>query len=518
MGLGAHIGEINGGIGLAKGVLGSWLSFSQQTNTTCVMQRGIEMEAREVFADSTDDGTATPIWLVSEGRGADIVKDIQGELSKAQTHWIAASTFCGKAGSHLIVPAEDGSVACVLLGTGKGAFHEPCGSVELNIGRLPRVLPKGVYRIGSKLRKSELAAVAWGLGAYQFARYKSKSSVRDVKLVVKRKADRAAALNEVASVWMARDLINTPASDLGPDELETAARKLGDAYGAKVTSVCGDELIDQNFPMIHAVGRASSRQPRLIELNWSPGNNDQDLMNVTLVGKGICFDTGGLNLKLGAGMLLMKKDMGGAATVLALGQMIMAAKLKVRLRVLIAAAENSVSGNAFRPSDILMARNGKSVEIGNTDAEGRLVLADALSYADEDSPDLLISMATLTGSARVALGPDLPAFFSNDDAFAERVAKYGGEIGDPIWQMPFWEGYDGKLESNVADMKNVSDGPFAGAITAALFLKRFVAQAKCFAHVDLYGWSSKTRALGPKGGEPMTARAIFRVLQERVSV
>jgi leucyl aminopeptidase len=312
-------------------------------------------------------------------------------------------------------------------------------------------------------------------------------------------------------VWLGRDLINTPASDLGPQQLEETTRLLAKRHGAKVSSIVGDDLRTANFPMIHAVGRASDRPPRLIDLTWGKATSPR----VTLVGKGICFDTGGLDIKPASAMLIMKKDMGGAAAALALAHMIMSSGLDVRLRVLIPAAENSVAGNAFRPGDVLMSRAGKTVEIGNTDAEGRLVLADALALADEEEPDTIVSFATLTGAARVALGPELPPLYTDDDAFAGEIAEAGNRVGDPVWRMPFWTGYESTLDSAVADMNNVSDGPFAGSVTAALFLRRFVKQARRFAHLDIYGWRPAPKALGPKGGEVQSARALFEVLRQR---
>jgi leucyl aminopeptidase len=313
----------------------------------------------------------------------------------------------------------------------------------------------------------------------------------------------------VEAVAMGRDLINTPASDLGPEELEDAARSLATRHEASVTSIVGDDLLARNFPMIHAVGRASQRAPRLIDIAWGR----KQAPRVTLVGKGICFDTGGLDIKPASGMLIMKKDMGGAAAALAIGHMIMAAHLDVRLRILIPAAENSISGNAFRPVDVLKSRAGKPVEIGNTDAEGRLVLADALALADEEKPDTLLSFATLTGAARVALGPDLPPFFTDEDGFADAVLSAGLRVGDPVWRMPFWAGYESNLDSSVADMNNVSDGPFAGAVTAALFLRRFVRQARRYGHFDIYGWRPVQKPLGPRGGEVQAARAVFDMLR-----
>jgi leucyl aminopeptidase len=309
-------------------------------------------------------------------------------------------------------------------------------------------------------------------------------------------------------VFAGRDLINTPASDLGPEEIEAAVRSLAALHGASVSVIAGDDLLAKNFPLIHAVGRASSRAPRLIDMTWGA----EDARKVTLVGKGIVFDTGGLDIKSSSGMLLMKKDMGGSAVSIALAHMIMATKQPVRLRVIIAAAENSISGNAFRPSDVIASRLGPTVEIGNTDAEGRLVLADALALADAEAPDTLLTFSTLTGAARVALGPDLPALFTDDDAFAAELVATGCAIGDPVWRMPLWPGYERGLDSEVADMGNVSDSPFAGAITAALFLRRFVKNTRRFAHFDLYGWRPAPRPLGPKGGEPQTARTVFDVL------
>jgi leucyl aminopeptidase len=296
---------------------------------------------------------------------------------------------------------------------------------------------------------------------------------------------------------------------MGPAEMEAAARAVAERFGATVTAIVGDELLAKSFPMIHAVGRASARAPRLIDLTWGR----EGARKLTLVGKGIAFDTGGLDIKPSSAMLLMKKDMGGAASALTLAQMIMSAKLDVRLRLLIAAAENSISGNAFRPGDVLQSRAGKTVEIGNTDAEGRLVLADALALADEEAPDTIVTFATLTGAARVALGPDVPALFCTDDVLASEIAAAGEAVGDPVWRMPLWPGYERWLDSEVADMSNVAEAPFAGAVVAALFLRRFVRNARRYAHFDMYGWRSAARPLGPKGGEPQVARALFQFLQ-----
>ena len=313
------------------------------------------------------------------------------------------------------------------------------------------------------------------------------------------------------AVGLARDLINTPANDMGPEELEAAARELATRFGARVSSIVGDELLRQNFPLIHAVGMASTRAPRLIDFTWGDASHPK----VTLVGKGVCFDTGGVDLKPASGMLIMKKDMGGAANVLALAQMIMDAKLKVRLRVLIPAVENSVAGNAFRPLDIFPSRKGPTVEIGNTDAEGRLVLADALALADEETPDLLIDLGTLTGAARVALGPDLPPFYTDDDALAADVAHCAYAENDPLWRMPLWGPYDAWLDSKVANINNAPANGFAGSITCALFLQRFVESAASWLHVDIYGWTPSAKPGRPEGGECQAARALYALLSQR---
>jgi leucyl aminopeptidase len=448
-----------------------------------------------------------PVWLARNGGWAS-----KAQLSDAQRAWVEAQGFKGGAKRHLLLPGADGSLAGAVLGLGEERAGDPMDRPELAAGTLPTLLPPGLYHLSEDVPDPVLAAVAWGLGAYRYRRYKSAATGAEevAQLKMARETDHARALAIVEAMWLGRDLINTPASDLGPAELEDAARQLAVQHDASVTSIVGDDLLTNNFPMIHAVGRASTRAPRLIDLTWGGASAKR----VTLVGKGICFDTGGLDIKPASGMMIMKKDMGGAAAVLALGHMIMAAKLDVRLRILIPAAENSIAGNAFRPGDVLRSRAGKTVEIGNTDAEGRLVLADALTLADEEQPDTLASFATLTGAARVALGPELPPFYTDDGAFAETIAAAGNRVGDPVWRMPLWSGYDPYLDSQVADMNNVSETPFAGSVTAALFLRRFVKQARRFAHFDIYGWRPAARALGPKGGETQGARALFEVLRE----
>ena len=461
----------------------------------------------DIFVADGTAGQQIPIWTVEKDASLEALP-----LSPEQRAWIEGVGFKGTVKQQTLVPGSDGRIAGVLFGLGDGAAGEPSGPSELLIGQLPQSLPAGSYRLANDARDPNLAAIAWGLGSYRYARYKSNSTPRTVSLRLPQGADRDLVLNTIDAVKLGRDLINTPASDLGPTEIEIAARDLAARYGARIEVTVGDELLAKNFPMIHAVGRASPRAPRLIDLTWGR----EGARTVTLVGKGITFDTGGLDIKPSSAMLLMKKDMGGAAAALTLGHMIMAQKLDVRLRILIPTAENSISGDAFRPGDVLKSRAGTTVEIGNTDAEGRLVLADAMALADEESPQSLFVFATLTGAARVALGPDLPAMFTNDDAFAAEMVATSAGVGDPVWRLPLWPGYDAKLESPVADINNVWEAPFAGSITAALFLKRFAKKAQRFAHFDLFGWRPLPNALGPRGGEPQTARALFTVLAKEL--
>jgi leucyl aminopeptidase len=370
------------------------------------------------------------------------------------------------------------------------------------------VLPPGIYRFANAPRDPRLAALAFALGAYQFGRYR-KTEPRNVRLVVPDGVD-SEDLNRIAQgVTLTRDLINTPSNDMGPDELEAAARALAEQHGAGFDVTRGNALA-QEFPLIEAVGKGSPRAPRLIDITWGKDSDPK----ITLVGKGVCFDTGGLDIKNDTGMLNMKKDMGGAATALGLAHMIMARKLKVRLRVLIPAVENSISGASFRPRDIYKSRKGITVEIGNTDAEGRLVLADALALADEESPALVADFATLTGAARVALGPELPALFTDDDALATELASAGAAESDPLWRLPLWRPYEPMLDSKIADTNNVSTGGQGGAITAALFLRKFIA-AKSWLHLDLFAWNASAKPGRPEGAECQTARALYAMLAKR---
>jgi leucyl aminopeptidase len=432
---------------------------------------------------------------------------IAAELPVEARQFASANGFTGKPGACLTLPAADGTIAQVLFGLDEATSK----SADLfRPGALPGLLPPGTYCFANAPHDTRLAALGFALGSYRFNRYR-KADAREVKLVPPEGIDAADITRIAEAAWLARDLINTPSNDMGPEQLADAAGALAARFGASFNCIVGDDLVKQNFPLIYAVGMASTRAPRLIDFTWGDGAHPK----VTLVGKGVCFDTGGLDLKPSTGMLIMKKDMGGAANVLALAQMVMDAKLKVRLRVLIPAVENAVSGNAFRPLDIFASRKGLSVEIGNTDAEGRLVLADALALADEEKPDLLIDMGTLTGAARVALGPDLPPFYTNDETLAFDVARCAKGENDPLWRMPLWPPYDSWLDSKVANINNAPSGTFAGSITCALFLQRFVEHAKSWLHVDIYGWTPSAKPARPEGGECQAARAIYKLLGER---
>jgi leucyl aminopeptidase len=432
---------------------------------------------------------------------------ICAELPAQARQFALAHGFAAKPGACLALPSADGQIAQVVFG-----LEENNGkSLDLfRPGLLPGLLPPGVYRFANTPHDTRLAVLAFALGSYRFSRYR-KSDASDVRLVLPDGIDAADITRIADAAALARDLINTPANDMGPEQLALAAQHLANRFGANFNCIVGDDLTRQNFPLIHAVGMASSRAPRLIDLTWG----DPAHPKVTLVGKGVCFDSGGLDLKPSSGMLIMKKDMGGAANVLALAQMVMDAKLKLRLRVLVPAVENAVAGNAFRPLDIFTSRKGLTVEIGNTDAEGRLILADALALADEEKPDLLVDLGTLTGAARVALGPDLPPFYTNDERLAQEVAACANQENDPLWRLPLWPAYDAWLDSKVANITNAPSGTFAGSITCALFLQRFVEHAKSWLHVDIYGWTPSAKPARPEGGECQAARAIYKLLGDR---
>ena len=443
---------------------------------------------------------AIPIWFVT----AATYKDVCERLSPAARTFADAAGFGSKPGQYLALPGE-GGLSGILFG-----LENASDARDLFLpGRLPQQLPSGVYRFANDPHDARLAALAFALGAYRFTRY-HKSEGRKIKLDLPQSLDREDLERVVEAVTLVRDLVNTPANDMGPADLEEAARTLAAKHGAGARATVGDDLLRENFPLIHAVGRAAARQPRLIDLTWG----DVDDPRVTLVGKGVCFDSGGLDIKPESSMLNMKKDMGGAATALALAHMFMSRKLRLRLRVLIPAVENSISGAAFRPRDIYTSRKGITVEIGNTDAEGRLILADALTLADEDNPELIFDFATLTGAARVALGPDVPPFFTDDDQLADKLMAHAAAENDPLWRLPLWRPYDEMLESKVADINNVGSGGQAGAITAALFMRRFVS-AKSWAHFDVFAWSPRSRPGRPEGGECQAARAIYALLAAR---
>lgn len=435
-----------------------------------------------------------PITLISANNLENL------SLSLETITWMKSNDFHGKTGQILFVPNSAGQVQNILLGIGEGEDR-------FITGKVAKILPAGHWHFEGDVRNQMDAALGLAMGAYDFSPYKKTLPSKEVCVFTN--VDLAELKRLYQSVALVRNLINTPTNDMGPDAIELAMRKLGAAYGADVQSICGDDLLKHNFPMIHAVGRASNIAPRIIDLRWGQPQNPL----ITLVGKGVAFDTGGLDIKPSSGMLLMKKDMGGAANVLGLAQLIMDAKLPLRLRVLIPAVENSISSNAFRPSDILKSRKGLTVEVGNTDAEGRLILADALAYGDEESPTIMLDMATLTGAARVALGPDLPPFYCDDKILADKIYQSSIAVADPLWQMPLWSPYAHKLSSRVADLNNVTSDSFAGSITAALFLKNFVEKAKTWAHFDIYGWTPVEKPAFPVGGEAQGIRALYHMLK-----
>jgi len=444
---------------------------------------------------------AVPILFVN---AATFEKTLAGIDDREQVY-VRATGYEPKPGRHLIVPKADGTIAGVLFGI--EAADEPVKD-PFRPGQLVTLLPPGTYRFANAPHDARLAALAFALGAYQFTRYR-KAEARNVRLVVPDGVDSNDLTRVAQGVSLTRDLINTPSNDMGPDELEAAARTLAEQHNASFDVTRGNALATE-FPLIHAVGKGSPRSPRLIDITWGKDSDPK----ITLVGKGVCFDTGGLDIKNDTGMLNMKKDMGGGATALGLAHMIMARKLKVRLRVLVAAVENSISGESFRPRDIYKSRKGITVEIGNTDAEGRLVLADALALADDESPALIVDFATLTGAARVALGTELPALFTDDDALAAELFAAGAAEHDPVWRLPLWRPYEAMLDSKIADTNNVSTGGQGGAITAALFLRKFVA-AKSWLHLDIFAWNASAKPGRPEGAESQTARALYSMLTKR---
>lgn len=457
------------------------------------------------FAGASDG--AVPLQIL----GADALGgwlDTQPNDTRA---WVEAQGFKAGLGSVCTIPADGGTIAMALAGLGDASSQ---ARERFVVASAATKLPAGEYRIASEHTAEDMEehALAWLLSQYAFETYRAQPP-HDARLVCPDGVDRNRIEAIAAGETLTRDLINAPASDMGPVDLEAAIRDLAKLHGADMDAVIGDALLEQNFPMIHTVGRASATPPRLIDMTW--GTEGPTLV---LVGKGVCFDTGGLNIKPGASMGLMKKDMGGAATVLGLAHMIMALDLKLKLRVLIPAVENSIDGSAFRPQDILTSRKGLTVEINNTDAEGRLVLADALALADETPPDLMICMATLTGAARVAVGPDISPFFTDDTPLANALREGARQVRDPVWEMPFHDPYEPLIEPGIADLDNAPKGGFAGSITAALFLRRFVSNTARFAHFDIYGWQPTAAPGRPKGGVGMGARAILAALPKALDI
>lgn len=449
-----------------------------------------------------DPATALPLYAVAPDQLADWRKSQPAPWAA----WLTTTGFEAALGDLRLLPDADGKIGAAVVGLGTEKARR---RVRFGLAKAAVALPAGAWRIEGDLTAAQLdeAALAFLLAQYRFDRYRpAKTPAPTAQLVCPAGCDAQRLLAMAQAEFLTRDLINTPAADMGPAELEAAFMALADRFSAEASVTRGDDLLVKNFPMIHAVGRASTRAPRIMELRW--GNRGPRL---TLVGKGVCFDTGGLNIKPTSGMNLMKKDMGGAATVMGLAQMIMALDLPLRLRVIVPAVENAISGNALRPKDILTSRKGLTVEVNDTDAEGRLILADALALATEEESDLLVSMATLTGAARVAVGPDLAPFYTDDDAVAAALAD-GARAGfDPVWRMPFHDPYDAVIEPGIADLDNSPGFGFAGSITAALFLRRFVGEAR-YLHFDIYGHSPSDAPARPKGGVGQGARAVLGAL------
>lgn len=448
---------------------------------------------------------ATPVVLVSKDTFQDWLKSAPASTDE----WLQANRFKPKRGQHVIVPNADGTINCVIAGIGT---QKPS---MWDVAQLATSLPVGDYMLqatGNTLSQDDLdnMALGWILGGYRFDTFKKKGKFpARISLFGDYNKERISALAN--ATFLTRDLINTPANILGPEALAQAATTLAEQYGAECDVIVGDKLLKNNYPAVHAVGRAATDQPRMIEMTWGDPKNP----TVALVGKGVCFDNGGLDIKGAAGMKYMKKDMGGSAHVLGVAYVIMAMKLPIHLKVLIPAVENAIAGNAMRPLDIIDTRAGTTIEIGNTDAEGRVILADALTRAAEINPELVVDFATLTGAARVALGTEVPAFFCDDDAFTASVLETGMKIDDPMWRMPLWQGYRKMIEGKSADLTNSPDGGYGGAITAALFLKHFAPENAVWAHIDLMAWNLSAKPGRPEGGEAMGMRAIYSAIESK---
>jgi leucyl aminopeptidase len=464
-----------------------------------------------LLAHQTPEQSVITIELVS-------ANNYENGLSESETAWAAVNGFSGKKDTLCPLPSAKGGMDRILMGMGnaEAITSDPQSHNPWWLAEIASKLEAGHYRItGASAEKLAAGALGWCLEQYKFDRYLGDTDSKDRVLILDTATDIPSLVHAITGMALTRDLINTPTEHMGPADLQDAAEALAETYGGQCSTIVGDDLLDENFPAIHAVGRAAAegREPRLIDLQWGDENHPK----ITLVGKGVCFDTGGLDIKPAAGMLLMKKDMGGAAHVLGLARMIMGHGLPVRLRVLIPAVENAISGNAYRPGDVIATRKGLSVEIGNTDAEGRLVLCDALALASEEDPALILDFATLTGAARTALGPDLPATFVNDDALWQALEDSGRTVGDPLWRMPLWAPYDDLLKSDIADMNNIASSGLGGAITAALYLQRFVGEGIQWAHFDVFGWAPSAQAGRSKGGAAQALRAALRTIEKIVA-
>jgi leucyl aminopeptidase len=455
--------------------------------------------------DPGDD--SIPLWLLHENE----VEAWRATLAPPLARWLALQNFKGEKHRVVLLPDSGGGLSAAVGGLGRRqgelSLWHAAGFVER--------LPPRRFRLAQQFTEAEATQLCLGFayGGYRFDRYRAAKS-EAASIEAPPNADMQFVAVAAESLRMARDWINTPAQDLGPVELAAAARGLAERHRAAYQEWVGEGLLAANFPTIHAVGRASSQAPRLVELRFTP-RAGESFPRLTLVGKGVCFDSGGLDIKPGSGMALMKKDMGGAAVALALAHMLMSVNLRAELRVLIPAVENAISGNAYRPGDVLTTRKGLTVEVGNTDAEGRLVLCDALAFADAEQPDLIIDFATLTGAARVALGPELPALFGNDEGIVQDLARAAAAEHDPLWPMPLWAGYEDELAGKIADLNNVAASPLAGAIFGALFLKRFVSESTRWVHIDLYAWNSKDRPGRGIGAEAQGVRGVYRYMLKR---
>lgn len=448
------------------------------------------------FGFVAGDDDATPLHVVVEGE-FDRWRDQQADHVSA---WLAANGVEGKAEEICTFPQPDGGLAGAVVCVSEGA---DCYA----LAGCPARLPAGAYRLVGTLDDVDAVCLGWGLAQYRYGRYKS-TEPPSVRLRWPREADRSRIEAMLAAQYLVRDLVNTPAEDMGPAALAGVAKQVAEQFGASYSEVVGEALLEERLPAIHAVGRAAQEAPRLVDIRWGDVGP-----RITLVGKGVCFDSGGLDIKSASGMRLMKKDMGGAAHALALARLLMTVGVEARLRLLLPIVENAVSGSAYRPGDVVETRSGRTVEIGNTDAEGRVILCDALTLGAEDDPALMIDFATLTGAARVALGPDLPALFANDESLAKGILHHGREWSDPVWRLPLHEGYRSLLDSPIADMNNISSGGMGGAITAALYLQAFVPDQLPWAHLDTYAWNKSSRPGRPEGGEALGLRAVFGAIE-----